>query len=382
MTPRPGGDAESSHEEPGSALVEQLRRLAPSDHAALIFDSDDEADQATAAFLRVGLERGERCVHLADAESATRILPHLRAAGVDAGEALATGRLALATDRDVFLHPGPLRPGEVEPLLAARAEAARREGAGALRVSADARWVLDASPSLEALLEYEQVLQRLSRDHPLVALWRYDRRAFSPAVLRSLARAHPVLVRGGEAHRNHLFVPPLAAGADPREDLDQLLEAIAEHDRAESSFAEGGERLRLALDGGAQALWDWDLAGQRLAVNTRFAAVPGLPASPGSLSVSEWEASIHPDDLPATWRAVRDHVEGHSPRLEVEYRVRSQAGGWGWVRLRGKVAGRDAAGRAVRLAGTLTDVTDVRAASDRALASERFAAVGTLAAGV
>jgi signal transduction histidine kinase len=177
-------------------------------------------------------------------------------------------------------------------------------------------------------------------------------------------------------------VPPLAAGADPREDLDQLLEAIAEHDRAESSFAEGGERLRLALDGGAQALWDWDLAGQRLAVNTRFAAVPGLPASAGSLSVSEWEASIHPDDLAATWRAIRDHVEGHSARLEVEYRVRSQAGGWGWVRLRGKVAGRDAAGRAVRLAGTLTDVTDVRAASDRALASERFAAVGTLAAGV
>ena len=382
MKPRTGDDAESVPEESGPALVDQLRRLAPRDHAALVFDSAGEAAEAVAAFLRVGFERGERCVHLADAESATGILPHLRAAGVDAGEALASGRLALVTDRDGFLRPGSLRPAEVEPLLAEKAEQSVREGGGALRVSADAHWLLDASPTLDRLLEYEQMLQRLSRDHPFVALWRYDRRSFSPALLRAVLRVHPVLIRRGRAHRNHLFAPPLATGGDPGEDLDQLLETVAERDRAESSFAESGERLRLALEGGAHALWDWDLPGQRLAVNMRWAEIPGLPPSVWSVSLAEWEQPIHPDDLAATWAAIRDHIEGRTPRLEIEYRVQSRAGGWRWLRLRGKVAGRDAAGTAVRLAGTITDVTEVRAAADRALASERFAAVGTLAAGV
>ncbi|GEJ56041.1 MEDS domain-containing protein [Anaeromyxobacter diazotrophicus] len=381
MIPPPGGDVESTAEEPRPELVDQLRRLAPRDHAALVFDSPGEAAAAVAAFLQVGLERGERCVHLAEAEGATAILPHLRGAGVDVGEALASGRLALVTDRDDFLRPGPLRPAEVEPLLAEKAEQSVKEGGGALRVSADARWLLDPSPSLERLLEYEQMLQRLCRDHPFVALWRYDRGTFAPAALRALVRAHPVLVRRGEAHRNHLFAPPLAAGGDAGEDLDQLLETVAERDRAESSFAESGERLRLALEGGAHALWDWDLPAQRLAVNTRWAELPGLPPSAWSVSVSEWEQPIHPDDLAATWGAIRDHVQGRTPRLEIEYRAKGP-GGWRWLRLRGKVAGRDAAGAAVRLAGTITDETEVRAAAERALGSERFAAVGTLAAGV
>ena len=382
MNPRPGGDAERGPGAPGLTLADQLRRLAPRDHAALVFDSDDEAAGAVAAFLRIGLERGERCVHLAEADTATRILAHLRAAGVDAGEALASGRLALVSDRDDYLRPGALRPAEAEPLLAQKAERAVREGGRALRVSASARWLLDAGPTVEQLLEYEQMLQRLSRDHPFVALWRYDRRDFTPAVLRALLRAHPVIVYRGEVHRNHLFAPPLAAGGDPSEDLAQFLETLAERDRSESSFTESGERLRLALEGGAHALWDWDLPGQCIAVNMRWAELPGLPPSVWSVSVTEWEQPIHPDDLAATWAAIRDHLEGRTAWLEIAYRVKQRGDGWRWLRMRGKVAGRDAAGTPVRHAGTLTDVTEVRIAADHALASERFAAVGTLAAGV
>ena len=62
--------------------------------------------------------------------------------------------------------------------------------------------------------------------------------------------------------------------------------------------------------------------------------------------------------------------------------MKHRTGGWRWVRARGKVAARDAEGRATRVAGTMTDVTDLRALADQRLASERFTAVGTLAAGV
>jgi len=382
MSRRAGGGTESgsAQGEPGP-LADGLRRLAPRDHAAFIFDDDGEAAMVAGAFLRLGLERRERCVHLADEDTAARILPHLRAGGADAGQALAAGALILASDRDGFFGAGALRPGQAATVLAERAEGALRDGYTALRVSAEPRWLFEGTPTLDLLIEYEQALQRLAREHPIVVLWRYDRRAWSVGALRDLVRMHPVVIFKGQVYRNHLFVAPSAA-AEGRDELENLLAGIAERDRDEATFAASGERLRLALEGGAHALWDWDVRTGLIALDPRWAEIPSLEPSTWSVSLGDWEQMIHPSDLGPAWKAMQDHLEGHTARIEVEYRVKHRSGGWRWMRARGKVAARDAQGRATRVAGTLTDVTDLRALTDQHLASERFAAVGTLAAGV
>ena len=375
-----GTESGSAQGEPG-ALADGLRRLAPRDHAGFIFDDDGEAAMVAGAFLRLGLERRERCVHLADEDTAARILPHLRAGGADAGQALAAGALVLASDRDGFFGAGALRPGQAATVLAERAEEALRDGYTALRVSAEPRWLFEGTPTLDLLIEYEQALQRLAREHPIVVLWRYDRRVWSAGTLRDLVRMHPVVIFKGQVYRNHLFVAPSAA-AEGRDELEDLLAGIAERDRDEATFAASGERLRLALEGGAHALWDWDVRTGLIALDPRWAEIPSLEPSTWSVSLGDWEQVIHPSDLGQAWKAMQDHLEGHTARLEVEYRVKHRSGGWRWMRARGKVAARDAQGRATRVAGTLTDVTDLRALTDQHLASERFAAVGTLAAGV
>ena len=382
MSRREGGGAESGSapDEPG-ALADGLRRLATGDHAALLFQDDGEAAQTAGDFLRLGLERRERCVHLAEEDTAAHILPHLRAAGVDAGQALAAGALVLASDRDGFFGAGALRPEQAATVLAERAEAALRDGYTALRVSADPRWLFEGAPTLELLLEYEQALQRLAREHPIVGLWRYDRRAWSAGALRVLVRMHPVVIHKGQVYRNHLFVAPSAA-AGGRDELEDLLAAIAERDRDDATFAASGERLRLALEGGAHALWDWDVRAGGIKLDPRWAEIPSLEPSTWSVSLADWEQAIHPSDLAQAWKVIQEHLDGRAARLEFECRVKHRTGGWRWVRARGKVAARDAEGRATRVAGTLTDVTDLRALADQHLASARFAAVGTLAAGV
>src|SRR6266568_1191096 len=382
MSRRVGGEPGfgSAQEEPGP-LADGLRRLALRDHAAHLFDDDGEAAEVAGAFLRLGLERRERCVHLADEDTAARVLPHLRAAGADAGQALATGALVLASDRDGFFGAGALRPGQAATVLAERAADALRDGYSALRVSADPRWLFQGTPTLDLLVEYEQALQRLAREHPIVVLWRYDRRAWSAGALRDLVRMHPVVIYKGQVYRNHLFVPPSAPAEGP-DGLDDLLASIAERDRDEATFAASGERLRLALEGGAHALWDWDVRAGVIALDPRWAEIPSLEPSTWSVSLADWEQVIHPSDLGQAWKVMQDHLEGHTARLEVEYRVKHRSGGWRWMRAHGKVAARDAEGRATRVAGTLTDVTDLRALNEQHLASERFAAVGTLAAGV
>ena len=90
---------------------------------------------------------------------------------------------------------------------------------------------------------------------------------------------------------------------------------------------------------------------------------------------SEWRQwhHIHPDDAARREAATRDHLKGHTPRYEGEWRVRHQDGSYHWIHARG-ICTRDASGRAVRLAGSTTDI-DARKRTEDALrqSEERYA---------
>src|SRR5690606_4665172 len=94
----------------------------------------------------------------------------------------------------------------------------------------------------------------------------------------------------------------------------------------------------------------------------RFAAQLGLRADELRPHADEWLARVHPDDRDAAQQAVRDHLEGRTPFYENEHRVRHADGGWRWVLDRGRVVQWDANGRALRMVGTHTDVTERKAA--------------------
>ena len=66
---------------------------------------------------------------------------------------------------------------------------------------------------------------------------------------------------------------------------------------------------------------------------------------------------VHPDDHPLLTQAVKDHLEGDAPQLEIEHRVRHRDGNFRWMLTRG-VAVRDDQGRPVRLVGSQSDITE------------------------
>jgi signal transduction histidine kinase len=71
------------------------------------------------------------------------------------------------------------------------------------------------------------------------------------------------------------------------------------------------------------------------------------------------------------------HLEDRVPVYEMEFRLRAADGSYRWVLSRGRVVERDGHGRASRMVGTLTDLTDrreaeaLRIARDRAEAANR-----------
>ena len=125
------------------------------------------------------------------------------------------------------------------------------------------------------------------------------------------------------------------------------------------------ERLTLALEGSGQALWDWDIAGNRIFCSARGSTLRGGPDLPFEISPQDRQADVHPDDVPAVLKRVRDAFTGQAPVYEAEFRIRHHDGRWLWLHSRGRVVERDAAGRALRMVGTDADITRQKAAEQQ-----------------
>ena len=68
---------------------------------------------------------------------------------------------------------------------------------------------------------------------------------------------------------------------------------------------------------------------------------------------------VHADDRGRLQAQLAAHLEGKTPLLESEYRIRHRGGTYLWVLTRG-AAVRDRSGAPYRIAGSQTDVTDRR----------------------
>jgi PAS domain-containing protein len=141
-----------------------------------------------------------------------------------------------------------------------------------------------------------------------------------------------------------------------------------ERARAESELRSSEERLKLALWGTGDELWDLDLETHRL---RRANPLPQVKVGPAEEigDARSMTAAVHPEDLPGFEAAIRDLLRGESDHLDFVYRARTVDDGWCWLRTRGRVAARDDKGRATRMAGTVADMTELQA---QQLAMERL----------
>ncbi|MFC3269898.1 EAL domain-containing protein [Vulcaniibacterium thermophilum] len=129
------------------------------------------------------------------------------------------------------------------------------------------------------------------------------------------------------------------------------------------------ERLKLALWGSGEQFFDYDLRSgevHRMRVHDQS----GTPEIAVLTSTME-NREIHPDDAAAVAERLQQHLAGEAPEFVSEHRVRGREGKWCWVRTRGRVVERDADGRALRVAGTVRDITlSRREERDRRIATE------------
>ena len=133
------------------------------------------------------------------------------------------------------------------------------------------------------------------------------------------------------------------------------------HKRMVEALRESEERYALAARGANDGLWDWNLRNNEIYFSPRWKSMLGYDEEEVGSSPEEWFKRVHPDDLPRVKEAVASHLEGRTTHCENEHRMLHQNGTYHWMLSRG-LAVRDAHGKATRLAGSQTDITQGKVA--------------------
>lgn len=138
--------------------------------------------------------------------------------------------------------------------------------------------------------------------------------------------------------------------------LEERDQALAEARAAEAALRASEERLRLALEAAVMGIWDWDPGSGRVVWSKEVEALYGL--EPGSYdgTFETYMSLIHPEDRPVVAQLI-GQVSERGGEFAVEHRAVWPDGTIRWLAGRGR-AHLDTAGRLVRMAGTVMDVTD------------------------
>jgi PAS domain S-box-containing protein len=168
-----------------------------------------------------------------------------------------------------------------------------------------------------------------------------------------------------------------------------LVRQLRRVDVGERALRESEERYALAMDAANEGHFDASLVGGPSFFSEKMRL---LGIAPGEMFTSRTEIRagmyVHPDDVPAIDAAFEAHIQGRTPRYELEFRAGRTESEWRWVHMRARAV-RDSNGNPYRLIGTVADISERKGAEvekerleTRLRKAQQMEAVGTLAGGI
>src|SRR6266403_3615500 len=221
-------------------LIAALEQLGPHDHFCSIYESPEEHYAVAIPFIRIGLDRGEKCIYIADDGTVGDVREAMQSEGIDVDSATASNALVLATKEEAYLEHGSFRPDWMFTFWKEATELAMSQGFSALRATGETEWVLRGGRGLERWMEYESKLTHTLSESNCSALCQYNRRLFPPELILDVIRTHPVVVYGSTVCRNLYYVPPdeFLGTNQTAHEVDRLLTNIRERERVEVALRE------------------------------------------------------------------------------------------------------------------------------------------------
>jgi PAS domain S-box-containing protein len=359
-------------------LIAALEQLAPHDHLCSIYDSPQEHYAVAIPFIRIGLDRGEKCIYIADDGTVGDVRQAMQSEGIDVERAIASKALVLATKEQAYLEHGSFDPDWMFTFWKETTQLAMSEGFSALRATGETEWVLRGGRGLERWMEYESRLTHTLSESNCSALCQYNRRLFPPELILDVIRTHPMVINGSTVCRNLYYVPAneflgtnqtgreverLLTNIRERERVeDALREQLTERRRAEEELRRSGAYLAEGQRISHTGSWGWNIATGELFWSQEHFRIFGFDPEKAKPSYSMFLERIHPKDRAFVEQTVDRAVHERSD-LEVDYRIVLTDGSTRYLQSLGHPVISEC-GDLVEFVGTVMDVTERKRAEE------------------
>lgn len=158
---------------------------------------------------------------------------------------------------------------------------------------------------------------------------------------------------------------------------------------AELQLKQMWDRLDVALKVGVIGLWDFDIPKDTLRINTSMTELLGLDSNYIHHASREWERFLHKDDFSSSIKSIGRLLSGKVDAYTDEYRAKMSDGNYRWFFSRGKIVETSSDGKPLRVAGSVTDITEQKEAESKRIELElkmqqaqKLESLGVLAGGI
>ena len=139
---------------------------------------------------------------------------------------------------------------------------------------------------------------------------------------------------------------------------------ISELKEIELRLARKEIELDLVLESSHQCSWEWNVQDDSLSLPRSWYKMFGYSEADIGGGLNSMVAFAHPNELARTQKSLVQVLRGDIALYDKQQRVRHKNGHYQHCLVSARVAERDADGRALRLTGTTSDITAVKAALD------------------
>jgi diguanylate cyclase (GGDEF)-like protein/PAS domain S-box-containing protein len=132
----------------------------------------------------------------------------------------------------------------------------------------------------------------------------------------------------------------------------------------EEALRNSEERYKLALECSNDSIWEWNLVTGEFFAPDKLYDITGYKLKKKINFTKLFNEIIHPDDLDIARKDFQNHINNRTEIYKSEYRIKISDGSYVWISSRGKAI-RDSEDKAIKLAGSITNISDRKSSEDK-----------------